>query len=119
MDLRWSCFAIAAALAACGTEEDDRPLTVEAVTLTVLAPNCGQPQCHSTATRTAGYAFDTVDEAKKSLHDLVYKTDLLKSTLWFVLLAENGEGRMPPDAPLATDDIAYIRRWLVAGAPGL
>jgi hypothetical protein len=118
MQFRWTCLAIATALAGCGTEEDDRPLTVEAVTLTVLAPNCGQSQCHSTATRTQGYAFDTVHDSVDALQELVYPPQPLQSELWGVIIAQD-YSRMPPDVPLATEDIAYIRRWLVAGAPGL
>ena len=92
--------------------------TVEAVTLTVLAPNCGQSQCHSTATRTQGYAFDTVHDSVDALQELVYPPQPLQSELWGVIIAQD-YSRMPPDVPLATEDIAYIRRWLVAGAPGL
>src|SRR5689334_23195565 len=57
------------ALIACGTT-DDRPATVEVVSLEILAPTCGAVQCHSTTTRTEGLAFDTLDEAKASMRDL-------------------------------------------------
>jgi len=123
MDHRWTCLAFVAALGGCGTEEDDRPLTLEGVTLTVLSPSCGQPQCHSTATRTEGLAFDTVGDSREALIDLeldlaVAANRPLETDLWNVITA-NGKERMPPDSPLASEDIAYIRRWLVAGAPGL
>jgi hypothetical protein len=118
MHYRWSCLVLALAFAGCGTEDDDRPLTLEGVTLTVLAPSCGQTQCHSTATRTEGFAFDTVEASRESLGDLVFKPEPLGSELWGVITAE-GYQRMPPDAPLLSTDIEYIRQWLLAGAPGL
>lgn len=110
-----------AALGACGSEPDDRPVTFEVVTLTVLAPTCGQVQCHSTVTQTEGLAFDTLDAARESLDDLGVRPgvgrDLLDSDLWEVM-AGDGEP-MPPDSPLADADLDLVRRWLVADAPGL
>jgi hypothetical protein len=123
MDQRWLALGIAVALGACGTDEDSRPPTLEVVTLTVLAPSCGQPQCHSTTTRTQNLAFDTVEEANASLLDL--EVDLavganrpLENDLWNVITA-NDKQRMPPDAPLAGQDITLIHDFLLAGAPGL
>ena len=115
-----------AALGACGTEDDERPATLEVVTLTVLAPNCGQVQCHSTTTRTKGLAFDTVEEARLTLiyelfiHTAVMGVDgtAVENDLMNPIRA-NGKERMPPDSPLADEDIALIQTWLNAGAPGL
>lgn len=115
--------AFVASLAACGTEVDDRPATLEVVTLTILAPSCGQVQCHSSTTLTEGLAFDTVEGARVALIDLDIELAVaadrpLENDLMYVLLAD-GLPRMPPDSPLAGEDITFIRRWLVAGAPGL
>lgn len=109
--------ALCCALAACGTSPDERPVTVEVVALSILAPSCGQVQCHSTTTKTEGYAFDTLDAAKASLRELVGTTSA-NSELVEVLHAD-GEERMPPDSPLAEEDIALIEAWIDAGAPGL
>ena len=110
-------FVMLPLLAACGTEPDSRPVTFEAVVFEVLAPTCGQVQCHSTTTRLEGYAFDTLAAAKESLRDLVGST-VNNSELVEVLHAD-GEERMPPDSPLADEDIALIEAWIAAGAPGL
>src|SRR5262245_28586725 len=63
--------AAALALAACGVAEDTpgnrRPATLEYVTGAVLAPSCGNAQCHSAFRYEKGYAFDTVENARKSL----------------------------------------------------
>ncbi len=113
---------LAVALAACGTEEDERPVTLDVVTLTVLAPTCGQVQCHSTTTRTEDLAFDTVDAAREAMIELdvdlaVDANRPLENDLWNVIIGE--EKRMPPDTPLASKDVELIRTWLVAGAPGV
>lgn len=97
-------------LAACGTEPDSRPVTLEAVVFEVLAPTCGQVQCHSTSTHTEGYALDTLDAARSSMSR---KSDRDK------LLREMEEGSMPPDAPLDDRDLALFKAWIDAGAPGL
>jgi len=106
-----------AGLVACGTTPDERPVTVEVVALSILAPNCGQVQCHSTTTNLEGYAFDTLDAAKKSLNRLA-GTTLANSELVEVLHAD-GDKRMPPDSPLADEDIALVEAWIEAGRPGL
>jgi hypothetical protein len=121
----WPSLAIAA-LAACGTEADDRPATLEVVTLTILAPNCGQVQCHSSTTRREGYAFDTVEGAREALdvdglkvREAIDAGEPLENDLMYVLDGVTGFARMPPDTPLHDEDIALIETWLLAGAPGV
>src|SRR3954468_24809771 len=58
-------------LVACGTSPDTRPPTLEVISLEILAPTCGQVQCHSTSTKLEGYAFDTLEASKASLRELV------------------------------------------------
>ena len=106
---------LVALLAGCGTGDPRQP-TVEVISLEILAPSCGQPQCHSTSTNQSGYAFDTLDAAKASLRQLVGgrgDRDLIG-----VITATGGK-RMPPDAPLDDEDIALIEAWVNAGAKGL
>lgn len=118
MAYRTLCTALAIALlAGCGTTPDERPATLEVVTLEVLAPTCGQVQCHSTTTRTEGYAFDTIDAARESLRDMGVRAKR-GGELYDVLTAD-GEDRMPPDSPLNDQDIALIMTWIDDGAPGL
>jgi hypothetical protein len=108
---------LVALLAACGAE--DPRLTnpsIEVISLEILAPACGAPQCHSTSTNQSGYAFDTLAAAKASLRQLVGgrgDRDLIG-----VITATGGK-RMPPDAPLDPEDIAVIEAWVNAGAQGL
>ncbi|HEY4243225.1 MAG TPA: c-type cytochrome domain-containing protein [Kofleriaceae bacterium] len=114
-----SCSALLAtvAFAGCGTTPDDRPQTFEYITLEVLAPACGTVACHSTTTREHGYAFDTLDAAQVSLGQLVTPGHADSSQLYDVITRTNGV--MPPDSPLADEDIALIGNWIDAGAPGL
>jgi hypothetical protein len=112
--------AAIALVAACGTTPDERPLTLEVVTLEVLAPSCGQVQCHSTTTRTEGFAFDTVDAARESLIDMVVdEPSFFGGELFEVLDGANGRERMPPDAPLAEQDYNLLKAWVMAGTPNL
>ena len=101
-------------LVGCGTD-DPRPPTVEVIATEILAPTCGQVQCHSTTTHTSGLAFDTLAAAKASLREL---TGSGKRGLTYVLHATGGS-RMPPDSPLDPADIALIETWLANGAHGL
>lgn len=106
-----------ALIGACGTSPDTRPATLEVVALSVLAPSCGQTQCHSASTQLEGFAFDTLDGARTSLRELVGVGGIDPYLL--EVLRADGEERMPPDAPLADEDIALIETWINAGAPGL
>jgi hypothetical protein len=98
-----------ALLAACGTE-DDRPATVEVVALEILAPSCGAVQCHSTTTRTEGLAFDTLDATKDTLNNELGLGKLVQVI---------DDKEMPPDSPMFENDVALIKKWIAAGAPGL
>jgi hypothetical protein len=100
--------------AACGTT-DDRPATLEVVSLTVLAPSCGMVACHSTTTKTEGYAFDTLTSARESLRGLVSPGDPSRSHLIEVLRSRE----MPPDSPMADQDVALVEAWIAGGAEGL
>lgn len=102
--------AVLPLLAACGTEPDERPVTFEAVVFEVLAPTCGQVQCHSTSTHLEGYALDTLDAARASMSSSRDRDKLYR---------EMEEGAMPPDAPLDERDLALFKAWIDAGAPGL
>jgi hypothetical protein len=111
--------AAIALVAACGTTPDERPLTLEVVTLEVLAPSCGQVQCHSTTTRTEQLAFDTVEASQQSLIRLdVDNPDFFGGQLFEVLDGANGVF-MPFDAPLADQDYALLAAWITAGTPNL
>lgn len=104
-------------LVACGTSPDERPATVEVVALSILAPTCGQVQCHSATSKIEGLAFDTLDGARASLRRLVGSSAADSELI--EVLREDGAGRMPPDSPLAEEDIQLIETWIDQGAPGL
>jgi hypothetical protein len=128
-------FLATGVLAGCGTIEcddqtytctggennlDDRPLTLEYVTVTVLRPSCANAQCHSSFAYTAEYRFDTVEHAQESLAgangQLVVPGDSASSFLFQVLVRETqpdgSAPRMPYDQPLPTADIALIKQWI-------
>ena len=123
---------LALVLAACGTSNDDRPLTIEYVTAGVLAPTCGAAQCHSTFAANDLDIFDTVVGARSSIvRNGLVRLDSLpqydpanpgKSALIIWITQTDpfglGIGRMPWDAPMPNADIAYLERWIAAGAPG-
>lgn len=122
--MRPSLVVAALALAACGTSEDDRPATLQYITVAILQPSCGNAQCHSSFRRAEDYAFDTVEEAKDSIntYQLVVPMEPESSLLYQVLVSTGGEGntpRMPYDQPLSDIDVALIHDWIIAGAQGL
>lgn len=110
-----------ALLGACGTTPDERPVTVEVVALSVLAPSCGQTQCHSTSTYIQGYAFNTLDAAKDALREIAttVQGETAADTLLIDVMRTTGGKRMPPDAPLAEQDIQLVEAWIDSGSPGL
>lgn len=109
----------AVALTACDQTDNDRPATLEYITEAILQPSCSQATCHSSYVREKDYAFDTVDETRKSImrHSLVAPGDSESSLLYSVLV--RSVKRMPYDSPLADKDIALIQKWIDDGAPGL
>jgi hypothetical protein len=116
--------AALAIVAACGTAPDERPLTLEVMTIEVLAPSCGQVQCHSTTTRTKNFAFDTIEGAQQSLIDMDVDNrcgidGFFGGELFQVLNGTNGYERMPFDAPLAREDYHLLEAWITAGTPNL
>jgi hypothetical protein len=124
-------FCALIALAACGTDNDDRPLTIQYVTETILAPTCGAAQCHSQFTQAKGDIFDTVEAARRSLVDngliqfdsVAYDPATPKQATLILWLTETdplglGIGRMPYDAPMPNADILFLEKWISKGAPG-
>jgi hypothetical protein len=127
MRLAWPMLV---ALAACGTTDDDRPVTLQYITESILQPSCGAAECHSAFARQKGYAFDTVENARESFQfdtDLVispHENDNLHSDGSLTLInnltiAQTNASRMPYDAPLPNADIDLIERWLKANGPGM
>jgi hypothetical protein len=106
--------AAALASAACSQTDNDRPATLQYVTEAILQPNCAQDVCHSSYTKTKGYAFDTVAAAKQSLQMLVNPDEPESSLLYTVLTRQ--VKRMPYDAPLPQKDIDLILRWIEGSA---
>jgi hypothetical protein len=100
----------AVALTACNQTDNDRPATLEYITEAILQPSCSQYDCHSSFRREKGYAFDTVEEARKALKILVSPTDPEASLLYTVLTRKLK--RMPYDSPLPQKDIDLIRTWI-------
>lgn len=108
--------AAALASAACSQTDNDRPATLQYITEAILQPNCAQDVCHSSYSRTKGYAFDTVAAAKQSLRipGVVNPGDPESSLLYTVLIRP--VKRMPYDAPLPQKDIDLILRWIEGSA---
>jgi len=108
--------AAAVASAACTQTDNDRPATLQYITEAILQPNCAQDVCHSSYTRTKGYAFDTVAAARQSLRTpgLVMPAEPDSSLLYTVLIRQ--VKRMPYDAPLPQKDIALIHQWIMGSA---
>ncbi len=114
--------AIAAlVLAACGTSDDQRPLNLDYITETILAPSCGAAQCHSTFKQAAGFVFDTIDGARAAFQNdrKLFEGDERPGLIFNLTLEQAGAPRMPYDAPLPDVDIALIEKWMKAGAPGV
>ena len=112
--------AAAVAVAACTQTDNDRPATLAYITEAILQPNCAQDVCHSSYRREKGYAFDTVDNARRSIKpsasapSLVNTDDPPTSLLYTVLTRKIK--RMPYDAPLEDKDIELILLWIQKNA---
>ncbi len=122
--LIWSAALV---LAACGTENDQRPRTVEYITQAILVPNCGNAQCHSSFRKAENLVFDNLEDAQRNLVGRLVgvislnaqdepEGDAASSELIHVLTRT--VDRMPWDQPLPDADIDLIARWIDFGAPG-
>jgi hypothetical protein len=117
--------------AACGETTDDRPLELEYLTQAIFAPTCGASQCHSSFKQAGNAVFDTPETARRTLVDKAlirfdstkYDPDNVNQTDLVIWITEIdpfglGTGRMPFDAPMANKDIALLKEWISAQAPG-
>lgn len=118
----------------------DRPLTLEYVTETILKPSCGTAECHSAMKAERGDVFDSVAGAKQTMdvthRDLVttcarlgedpafcaqHNDDILGSYLIHVItVGDYSDGNlMPLDQPMSNQDIELLTRWIREGAEGI
>jgi hypothetical protein len=111
----------------CGTTEDDRPASMAYVAEAILAPTCGQAQCHAAFTANRGDVFDSVDAARRSIHrnSLALQSDSADPSnadliVWVTARDpfDRGIGRMPYDAPMPNADIELLKKWIGKGVPG-
>ncbi|MCX5746645.1 MAG: hypothetical protein NT062_29565 [Proteobacteria bacterium] len=110
-------FAGLLALGACISPTDERPITFDVIQLEILAPSCGVVQCHSSTTRFQGYVFDSFDESRRSLRNLIVPDS--NGVFGLVQVMTRSSTRMPIDAPLPHDDLVLIESWLEMDTPGL
>lgn len=122
---------VLALLAACGTTTDDRPRTIGYITEAILAPTCGEAECHSTFRQSRNDVFDTVAGARRSLVDnglILFdsptfdpaKPDNAALIVWITQTDPYGLGigRMPYDAPMPNADVNLLKEYIREGAPG-
>lgn len=103
-----------ASVMACTQTDNDRPATVEYITEAILQPYCSQDVCHSSYRMEKGYAFDTLEVARRSLAGIVSPCEPDQSLLYQVLTRRLK--RMPYDAPLPQKDIDLILLWIQKNA---
>lgn len=119
------------AVACGGVEEDDRPLELEYLTVSILAPTCGATQCHSTFRQAANTVFDTPEAARESLvNSGLIRFDFSqydpaepsRANLiqWITEIDPFGAGigRMPFDAPMPNKDVELLIEWIREPGPG-
>jgi Planctomycete cytochrome C len=110
---------LALGAAGCAASTDERPAEFGYIVQAILAPSCGTATCHNSMTRRAGFALDTLEEARETFDNLrpfAPTDDPADSELLFVLRTDDPEQRMPLDSPMPDADIALIERWIIAGA---
>ena len=108
-----------AMVAGCGVATDDRPADFTYIVEAVLAPSCGTATCHSTLSKEADIAFDTVANAKLAFarRNLVDPGNPSASEIIQVLQRPSDtDKRMPPDGPIPNEYIDLISAWITAGA---
>jgi hypothetical protein len=127
MRLAWAALTCAA----CSSQTDDRPMTIQYIVGAILAPTCGEADCHSAFAANRTDVFDNVEGARESL----VNNGLIKFTsaeydpanpqdaeliVWLTTTDPYGlgYGRMPLDGPMPNENITFLEEWIVAGAPG-
>jgi hypothetical protein len=111
MRARFLLVGLVCLLAACGDEVDDRPLTIEYITVAILAPSCGTVSCHSTSAETENLVLETIEGVQEAIDDGLIVPG--RPELSTVLLYMKGiEEQMPPEGPLPDKDIDLIERWI-------
>lgn len=109
--------AAAALAGGCGSQDEERPATWNYIATAIIEPNCATANCHSSLAQRSGVQLDRENRAYHALVDrfFVIPGDPDNSALMFLLRGE-GSRRMPPDFPLADQDIALIGTWIQNGA---
>lgn len=118
-------------VAACGTDEDDRPLELDYLTAAIFAPSCGSTQCHSQFAMESDVVLDTPESVRRTLigGGLVQfdsgqydpdNPDQSGLIIWITQIDPFGRGigRMPFDAPMPNKDVLLLKEWISVGAPG-
>ena len=96
--------SIAAALAACGVETDDRPPTFEVVFETIIKPGCARAGfCHSSSAAVEDLKLDVANSETRA----AVKASICRLTD----SCPGGEEPMPRDGRLSDADIALIEAW--------
>lgn len=110
-------FLIAVLVAGCGSAVDDRPPTLEYVSQAIIAPACGNAECHSSFHTADGWRLDSVAAMRQSVSNGLITVrnaenpDDIESTLLLDVLTRT-QKRMPYDQPLPEVDIDLIREWV-------
>ena len=107
--MRKILFAVALlALAACGEETDDRPLTAQYLVPAIFKPSCATAACHSTATARSGLILDTIAGVCRA-------STLAERGPLTAFMVDGAKNRMPLDSPLPQPDIDLLLAWYFPG----
>jgi hypothetical protein len=109
--------AAGAGAAGCGSQGDDRPATWEYISTAIVQPNCATANCHSNLAQSSGVELDRINRGYDALISRFFVIPGHPEDSSLMLLL-NGQGsrRMPPDFPLAQQDIDLIAQWITNGA---
>jgi hypothetical protein len=128
--LVWPALVAAlSAICACGSSDDDRPRDAQYITDTILAPQCGGAECHSTFAQSNGIVLDTYEGMRTTmvyggLHGnlLSFASDqydpsapqLSSLITWLTQIDPfmYGVGRMPLDEAMPNADIDLLEAWI-------
>ena len=105
------------AAAGCGSETDTRPAKWSYLSTAIIQPSCATANCHSKLSQRSGVVLDDIRGGYAQLvgRHFVLAARPAESALVGLIKAQ-GSRRMPPDFPLATDDIDLISTWISNGA---